>query len=115
MIARDQTERRGMEEKIRLYQNQLFSVASEMSALESRVEERERHLIASDLHDYVGQNLAVMTFMVGRLQQMLPPPRDAADPGDDRRDAGADHSVHPLPDDRAESADPDRAWLQTRP
>jgi PAS domain S-box-containing protein len=69
VIARDLTERRGMEEQIRLYQKQLFSVASEMSSLESRVEERERHLIASDLHDYVGQNLAVMTFMVGRLQQ----------------------------------------------
>jgi PAS domain S-box-containing protein len=74
VIARDQTERRGMEEKIRLYQKQLFSVASEMSSLESRVEERERHLIASDLHDYVGQNLAVMTFMVGRLQQTPPTP-----------------------------------------
>ena len=74
VIARDLTERRGMEEQIRLYQKQLFSVASEMSSLESRVEERERHLIASDLHDYVGQNLAVMTFMVGRLQQSASTP-----------------------------------------
>lgn len=72
VIARDLTERKGMEEKIRLYQKQLYSVATEMSSLESRVEERERHLIASDLHDYVGQNLAVMTFMVGRLQAMVP-------------------------------------------
>lgn len=71
VIARDQTERKGMEEKIRVYQKELFSVASEMSALESKVEERERHLIASDLHDYVGQNLAALGFMVGRLQRML--------------------------------------------
>ena len=71
VIARDESERKGMEEQIRVYQNELFSVAAEMSALESKVEERERHLIATDLHDYVGQNLAALAFMTGRLQRLL--------------------------------------------
>ncbi len=71
VIARDVTERKGMEEKIRTYQKELYDVAMEMSLIESRVEERERHLIATDLHDYVGQNLIVLKFRLGALQKTL--------------------------------------------
>jgi PAS domain S-box-containing protein len=74
VIARDQTERKGMEEQIRSYQKELYSAALEMSSLESRVEERERHLIAADLHDYVGQNLAILIFKIARLQATLTKP-----------------------------------------
>jgi signal transduction histidine kinase len=77
VIARDVTERKGMEEKIRTYQNELYSVAAEMSSLESRIEERERHLIAADLHDYVGQNLVVSQFKLASLRKYLSAP-DAA-------------------------------------
>jgi PAS domain S-box-containing protein len=71
VIARDVTERKGMEETIRTYQDQLYAVAAEMSLLESRVEERERYLIAADLHDFVGQNLAVCKFKLGSLGKVL--------------------------------------------
>lgn len=71
VIARDVTERKGLEAKIRNYQKELYSVAAEMSALESRVEERERHLIAADLHDYVGQNLIVLNFKLNTLRKSL--------------------------------------------
>jgi PAS domain S-box-containing protein len=67
VIARDITERRSLEEKIYAYQRELRSAALEMSAIESRVEERERHLIAADLHDFVGQNLVVMQFKLAAL------------------------------------------------
>jgi PAS domain S-box-containing protein len=71
VIARDVTERKGMEEKIRNYQRELYAAATEMSALESRVEERERYLIAADLHDYVGQNLVVLQLKLGLLRRAL--------------------------------------------
>jgi PAS domain S-box-containing protein len=79
VIARDLTERRGMEEQIVSYQKELFSAALEMSSLESRVEERERHIIAADLHDYVGQNLAILIFKIARLQSTLTRPDTAGD------------------------------------
>ncbi|HTP04146.1 MAG TPA: PAS domain S-box protein [Nitrospirota bacterium] len=71
VIARDVTERKGLEAKIRNYQKELYSVAAEMSSLESRVEERERHLIAADLHDYVGQNLIILNFKLNTLRKSL--------------------------------------------
>jgi signal transduction histidine kinase len=45
-----------------------------MSLMESRIEERERHLIAADLHDYVGQNLAVLLFKLAALRKTLSSP-----------------------------------------
>gem|GEM_PF-2192177 len=74
VIARDVSERKGMEEKIRNYQKELYAAATEMSTLESRVEERERYLIAADLHDYVGQNLVVLQLKLGLLQRSLSAP-----------------------------------------
>ncbi len=73
-VAQDITERRSMEKKIRAYQRELRSAALEMSSMESRIEERERHLIAADLHDFVGQNLVVTQFKLAALQKTLSSP-----------------------------------------
>lgn len=73
-VAQDITEHRGMEEKILAYQRELRSTALEMSSMESQIEERERHLIAADLHDFVGQNLVVTQLKLAALQKTLPSP-----------------------------------------
>jgi signal transduction histidine kinase len=57
-----------------LAEESLRSVVSEMSLMESRIEERERHLIAADLHDFVGQNLAVLLLKLAVLQKKLASP-----------------------------------------
>ena len=74
VIARDITERKGLEEMIRNYERELLDAELEMVSLESRVEERERYLIAADLHDYVGQNLVLVQFRLGALQKSLSAP-----------------------------------------
>jgi PAS domain S-box-containing protein len=74
VIARDVTQRKGMEDKIRNYQRELYTAATEMSTLESRVEERERYLIAADLHDFVGQNLVFLQLKLGLLLRALSDP-----------------------------------------
>lgn len=58
-------ERKRTEEKIRSYQEQLRSLASELSL----TEERERRAIATDLHDHIGQILALTKIKLGELQQ----------------------------------------------
>jgi signal transduction histidine kinase len=58
-----------------LAEESLRSVVSEMSLMESRIEERERHLIAADLHDFVGQNLAVMLFKLAALRKTVSAPK----------------------------------------
>jgi len=50
------TEQKQAEEKLQEYQRRLKALASELT----RTEERERRNIALDLHDHVGQSLAVM-------------------------------------------------------
>jgi signal transduction histidine kinase len=66
----DITERKRTEEKIRAYQKQLRSLASKLSL----TEEKERRRIATDLHDHIGQSLAVSKIKLGQLQ------KDAANP-----------------------------------
>jgi signal transduction histidine kinase len=53
--------------QLQQYQNQLRSLASQLSL----AEERERRRIAIDLHDRVGQLLAVAKINLGRLKQEL--------------------------------------------
>jgi PAS domain S-box-containing protein len=74
VIVRDITERTGMEEKLQTYREELSTVTSELSSIESRAEERERHLIAADLHDHIGQNLALSQIKLGALREALSPP-----------------------------------------
>ncbi|HSQ78433.1 MAG TPA: PAS domain S-box protein, partial [Nitrospirota bacterium] len=67
-LATDITERKQAEEKLRLYHEQLVALTLELS----RTEARERRSIAIDLHDTVGQALAVAKIKVGLLQRAVP-------------------------------------------
>jgi PAS domain S-box-containing protein len=62
---RDITDRRQAEERLLAYQENLRSLASELSL----VEERERRRIASYLHDQIGQSLAAVRMKFGALKQ----------------------------------------------
>ena len=59
-VARDMTERRRMKARINAYQQQLRTMASELLL----TEERERRRLAIDLHDGIGQNLAVVKMKI---------------------------------------------------
>jgi PAS domain S-box-containing protein len=76
VIARDITERKDLEKKVRNYEKELYAVAAEMTAMEARIEERERYQIAADLHDFVGQNLVLVQFKLGALARNLASPDD---------------------------------------
>jgi len=68
-VIRDISERKASEEKIRVYEEQLRSLASELTLLE----ERERRRIASDLHDHIGQTLALSKIKLGELRESVSP------------------------------------------
>jgi PAS domain S-box-containing protein len=61
----DISKRKEAEEKVCNYQEQLRSLASELSL----IEERERRQIATDLHDHIGQNLAIAKIKLGDLRE----------------------------------------------
>jgi len=63
------TKRRMAEEKLRAYQRRLRSLALELSL----TEERERRLIATDLHDNIGQLLAMTKIKLGQVRAMTLP------------------------------------------
>jgi PAS domain S-box-containing protein len=69
VVIRDIRERKATEEKIRVYQGQLRSLASELTLLE----ERERRQIANDLHDHIGQTLALSKIKLGELRASVSP------------------------------------------
>lgn len=64
-MTEDITQRKQSEEEIRTYQGQLQSLASELSL----TEERERRRLATDLHDHIGQALAISKIKLGVLQK----------------------------------------------
>ena len=68
-LMEDITERKRTEEKIHTYQEQLRSLSSELSL----IEERERRHIATDLHDHIGHNLAIIKIKLGALREMAFP------------------------------------------
>jgi PAS domain S-box-containing protein len=68
-VVRDITERKQSEEKLRTYQEQLRSLASELSL----IEERERHHIATELHDNISQTLAITKIKLGMAQGLTSP------------------------------------------
>jgi PAS domain S-box-containing protein len=65
--CRDVTSRNRAERKVRGYQKQLRSVASELLF----AEERERRRIANELHDLVCQNLAISGLKLGSLREKI--------------------------------------------
>ena len=64
-LFEDITERRESEEKIRTYQEQLQSLASELSL----TEERERRRLATVLHDHIAQLLVVAKGKFEKIQE----------------------------------------------
>lgn len=67
-IARDITERKRVEKRLLTHQKQLRSLASELSL----TEERERRRIAVELHDRVGQLMAMAKIKLGMLRESRP-------------------------------------------
>jgi len=64
-MIEDITAQKQAEKEIRTYQEQLRSVASELSLME----ERERRRLATDLHDHVGQILALAQIKLGAIRE----------------------------------------------
>jgi PAS domain S-box-containing protein len=71
MIIHDITERVRAEEELISYQGQLQSLAADLLA----TEERERQRIASDLHDNIGQALAMAAMKAGALKRFASSPK----------------------------------------
>ena len=63
-LQRDITRRKKDEEELLAYQEQLRAFTSELSL----TEERERRRIATDLHDHIGQILAITKIRLGALR-----------------------------------------------
>jgi PAS domain S-box-containing protein len=63
-VARDITQRKEAEQRLLDYQEQLRSLASQLSLTEAR----ERKRIAADLHDRIGQALALTRIRLGTLK-----------------------------------------------
>jgi len=66
-VLRDITERRKTQQKVLDYQVQLKSLASELTL----AEERERRRIATELHDRIGQALAISKIKLDRLRHSM--------------------------------------------
>ena len=64
---RDVTEQKRVEEKLLEYQERLRSMASQLSL----IEERERRRIATELHDRVGQDLALSMLKLDNLRKSV--------------------------------------------
>jgi PAS domain S-box-containing protein len=64
-MVEDISEQKQAEQEVRLYQDKLRTVASELSL----TEERERRRLATELHDHVGQILALAQIKLGALRE----------------------------------------------
>lgn len=69
MVA-DITQEKEAQAEISAYQERLRDLASELSL----TEERERRRLAADLHDHIGQILALAQIKLGALRQAAPSP-----------------------------------------
>jgi PAS domain S-box-containing protein len=69
-ISRDITKNKQAEKKLLIYQEQLRSFASQLSL----IEERERRRIATELHDHIGQTLALCKIKLGTLRELTSSP-----------------------------------------
>lgn len=66
-------ERQKVEEKLLVYQKRLRFLASELSL----AEERLRRRIATDVHDHIGQNLAISKIKIESLRELVSSPEHA--------------------------------------
>jgi PAS domain S-box-containing protein len=73
VYARDVTDRAKARERVQSYQDQLRSLAAQLSV----AEEKERRQIAMDMHDGVGQLLAVAQIRAARLLAKTQTPAEA--------------------------------------
>ena len=69
--ARDITERKHAEQELRQYQHRLKALASQLTISE----EQERRRIAADLHDHVGQSLALAHLQIASVRKLVSDPR----------------------------------------
>ena len=69
-LRKEINERKNAEEKLLIYQKQLRSLASELSLSEERLRRR----IATDIHDHIGQNLAISKIKLESLAQSISSP-----------------------------------------
>ena len=67
LLTRDRTERRRTEKEIQSYQSRLRRMGSELLL----TEERERRRIANDLHDHIGQSLALSKLKLKSLREAV--------------------------------------------
>lgn len=67
-MIEDITRQKQAEEEIRAYQERLRSLSSELSL----TEERERRRLATDLHDHIGQILALAQIKLGVVREEVP-------------------------------------------
>jgi|UniRef100_A0A7C3UWA0 PAS domain S-box-containing protein len=70
----DITQQKAAQAEISAYQERLRALASELSL----TEERERRLLAADLHDHIGQILALAQIKLGALHQEASSPESQA-------------------------------------
>jgi PAS domain S-box-containing protein len=64
-IVQDISERKQKEQQLQIYQQRLKALAYQLTI----TEERERHAIATDLHDHVGQSLALARIQLTSARQ----------------------------------------------
>jgi PAS domain S-box-containing protein len=67
-VHSDITEHKRTEKEIMSYKDKLAALAWKLSS----TEERERRDIAGDLHDHIGQNLAMVKILLGKLKGSIP-------------------------------------------
>ncbi len=68
LLNREFTQRKKAEDKLASYQEDLRSLASQLTL----AEERERRRLAAHLHDHIGQTLAVANIKLGELRKANP-------------------------------------------
>jgi len=73
-ISRDITQRQQAEEALQEYQQRLKALASQLTIKE----EKERRRIAADLHDHVGQSLALARMQIASVRKLASDPRQTA-------------------------------------
>jgi len=72
--GRDITQRQQAEEALQEYQQRLKALASQLTIKE----EKERRRIAADLHDHVGQSLALARMQIASVRKLASDPRQTA-------------------------------------